>query len=477
MTNSHTRPRRFFTSRLTLLTVLVAVAVMVVVIIVFSQKPPNPPETTIDVTKVSPVSTPLVDPSKTELVNQQEQPVEQVTIKDLIQACPEPFVWGHNGFGVLSEQCVSMLEPFFIDLPYIPRDGFQWLHFPERLTYRRILADPLKDRELVFDALSRAECRFEDGETVRPDLHETCHAESFYVYSSFVQVCDSYLDSRNLYEDYDLYDSRDVHYPTAQLWDGHIKEIATGADGHLNTAQYSRLKQDVWHTALATHWYRRKCKEYDLSSIVLSSNEEDLEYFNILSAIATRLGIYPELGSEHRGGISDPNTYPVFRVIAAHLGDYSASLLYPQKRVGNSLWSNNLWVDAALVSATRELHPWMSHFSSAANLSSFGTLGGDLPNHGAIWGDLEYNKDYVKFVDRSINGLLALDEVGIEYDLAALVDHLCRRLTKHEKEEYDRDLSCQVAVDELNAEKNVSFQKGLKFDEFKKIALELGVWN
>jgi len=72
---------------------------------------------------------------------------------------------------------------------------------------------------------------------------------------------------------------------------------------------------------------------------------------------------------------------------------------------------------------------------------------------------------------------LALDEAGVEYDFAALVDHLCRRLTKHEKDESNRDLSCQVAVDELNAEKNVSFQKGLKLDEFKKIALELGVWN
>ena len=475
MRKSNSRNRCFLVLSLTVVTVLVAATI--VTIIVSSGMPQKPTEAPIvDSASAAPQYASRVEPTDSKLVEQQVLHHQRVTIEDLIQECPEPFVWGYDGFGVLSDQCISMLEPFFIDLPYIPEGGFQWLSFPGRITYRRILEDPLKDRELVFDALSRAECRFEDGEIVRPDLRETCHAESFYIYSSFVHVCDLYRDSRNLRDNYDLYDSGDVNHPTAQLWERHIMEIATEADGNLNTAQYSRLKQDVWHTALATHWYRRKCKEYDLSSIVLGSDEQDLEYFNLLSSIATRLGVHPELGSEHRGGISDPDTYSVFSVIAAHLGDYSASLLYPQTRVTSHPWSN-LWVDSALVSATRELHPWMNHFSDTTNLHTYGTLGGDLPNHGAIWGDLEYNKDYVQFVDRSIKGLLALDEAGVEYDFAALVDHLCRRLTKHEKDKSNRDLSCQVAVDELNAERKVSFQKGLKLDEFKKIALELGVWN
>lgn len=322
-----------------------------------------------------------------------------LTIEDLIEECPEPFVWGYDGFGVLSNQCVSMLEPFFIDLPYIPQDGFQWLSFPDRITYRRILEDPLKDRELVFDALSRAECRFEDGEVVRPDLRESCHAESFYVYSSFIHVCDWYQDSRNLRDNYDLYDSGDVNHPTAQLWERHIKEIATGADGNLNTAQYSRLKQDVWHTALATHWYRRKCKEYDLSSIVLGSDKQDLEYLNLLSSIATRLGIYPEIGGEHSGGNFDPNVYHVFSVIAAYFGDYSASLLYPQRRVGSSLWSG-IFVDSTLVSATRELHPWMEHFSDTTNLSTYGTLGGGFTEPWSYMGGFRIQQGLCSFCRR-----------------------------------------------------------------------------
>ncbi|MDE0093540.1 MAG: hypothetical protein OXO49_03440 [Gammaproteobacteria bacterium] len=467
------------TKFLYLLAASLTTLIIFVVAVVVLRTPSTPPETNEDTTLSAipqAMHTVSMDQVEPPFIEQYASAHHDLTIEDLIEECPEPFVWGYDGFGVLSNQCVSMLEPFFIDLPYIPQDGFQWLSFPDRITYRRILEDPLKDRELVFDALSRAECRFEDGEVVRPDLRESCHAESFYVYSSFIHVCDWYQDSRNLRDNYDLYDSGDVNHPTAQLWERHIKEIATGADGNLNTAQYSRLKQDVWHTALATHWYRRKCKEYDLSSIVLGSDKQDLEYLNLLSSIATRLGIYPEIGGEHSGGNFDPNVYHVFSVIAAYFGDYSASLLYPQRRVGSSLWSG-IFVDSTLVSATRELHPWMEHFSDTTNLSTYGTLGGDLPNHGAIWGDLEYNKDFVHFVDGSIKGLLALDEAGVEYDFAALVDHLCRRLTKHEKDESNRDLSCQVAVDELNAEKNVSFQKGLKLDEFKKIALELGVWN
>jgi len=371
------------TKFLYLLAASLTTLIIFVVAVVVLRTPSTPPVTNEDTTlSANPqtMHTVSMDQVEPPFIEQYASVHHDLTIEDLIEECPEPFVWGYNGFGVLSDQCVSMLEPFFINLPYIPQDGFQWLNFPDRITYRRILEDPLKDRELVFDALSRAECRFEDGEIVRPDLRETCHAESFYVYSSFIQVCDWYRDSRNLRDNYDLYDSGAVNHPTAQLWERHIKEIATEADGNLNTAQYSRLKQDVWHTALATHWYRRKCKEYDLSSIVLGSDEQDLEYFNLLSSIATRLGIYPELGGEHSGGNSDPNVYHVFSVIAAYFGDYSASLLYPQRRVGSSLWSG-IFVDSTLISATRELHPWMEHFSDTTNLSTYGTRGGDLPNH------------------------------------------------------------------------------------------------
>ena len=464
----------FWMSSLTAL-IVVAITFTVVLIIKFG-KTLEEPETSSESLMTLPPrpSTSLAETTEPELVQQTTSINQRVTIEELIVECPEPFVWGNNGFGLLSEQCVSMLEPFFIDLPYIPEYGFQWLDFPERITHRRIFQNPQQDRELVFDALSRAECRFEDGEKIRPDLRTTCHAESFHAYSSFLEACLWYQDSRSNRRDYDLYSSRVDTSPTAELWEEHLTELATSEDGSLNKAQYSRLQQDVWHTELATHWYRRKCTEYDLNAIKLDRSQRDLEYFNTVSSIGERLGISPKLRDNKY--IHDSDMYFVINVLAAHFGEYSASVLYSRKRVGQEIWDSR-GVDYSLVSANRERHPWMKFFFKAADLSNFGKFVGDLPNHGILWGDTEYNRDFVKFVDRSIEGLLILDEAQVEFDLAALVDQLCRRLTDYENKQNDRNLTCRDAIEKLNTGPDVSFKKGLKLEAFKEIAIELGIWN
>lgn len=470
------RSRIFFVSSVATLTLLV---VAIGLIFTLSHTHTKPPETTVtNLVNSIPLQSTFQDSTASGIIAGYDHSEPQVTIEELIKACPDPFERGYNGFGGLSEQCVSLLEPFFIELPYIPKDGFQWLKFTDRISYRRIFEDPIQDRELVLDALSRAECRFEEGEVIRPDLREVCHADSFYVYWSFVEICKGHRNSRNLREDYDLYSSRVVIKATAELWDAHVTELATGDDDHVNTAQYTRLKEDVWHTALTPLWYQRKCKDYDLSSIMLSSNERDLEYFNILASIGQRLGIYPLLGEEHGNDIFDSDTYFILSVMAAHFGEYSATVLYSSHRIGTH-WFQDRWVSPDLVSANRQQHSWMKYFPTASNLSTFGQLAGDLQNAGVLWGDTEYNKDYVYFVERSIDGLLELDKAGVEYDLAALVDQLCRRLTEFDRKDGDgvRDLNCRDAIEELNLKPKISFKKGLKLDEFKKIAVELGVWD
>ena len=195
-----------------------------------------------------------------------------------------------------------------------------------------------------------------------------------------------------------------------------------------------------------------------------------------MASIGQKLGIYPLLGEDHGNDIFDSDTYFVLSVIAAHFGEYSATVLYSSHRVGTHRFQDR-WVNPDLVSANRQQHSWMKYFPTASNLSTFGQLGGDLQNVGALWGDTEYNKDYVFFVDRSIDGLLELDKAGVEYDLAALVDQLCRRLTEFDRKKGVHDLNCRDAIEELNLKPKISFKKGLKLDEFKKIAVELGVWD
>ena len=440
---------------------VVTVCLVVVVVFVLIRTPAKHTETSTD-DSVSEIGTPRSALTEPEPVTQTEIPVPPVTIEDLIEACPEPFIWGYNGFGVISEQCVSMLEPFFIDLPYIPKNGFQWLQFPDRITYRRIFEDPRQDRELAFDALSRAECRFEDGELIRPDLRETCHAESFYVFSSFTNICRWYWDSRDL-RDYDLYDSNINIKPTAGLWEGHLSELATREDGSLNLALYTRLKQDVWHTALATHWYRRKCQEYDLESIVLDSAGRDLDYYNILTTVTERLNITPKLGDEGRQIESD--TYQVMSIIAAHFGEFSASILYARERIGNR-WGETTRVDSSLVAANHRQYPWLKTFRNVNKLTRYGLVEPE---------PLDGKWDYWGLIRVSIKGLLELDEAGVKYDFAALVDQLCRRVPN--SRHVDSGFNCREAIEDLNSRTNTSFKKGLKLDEFKKIALELGVWE
>ena len=438
----------------------VCLVVVVVFVLIRTPSKPTEPEADDSLSEVSFPGSPRAVVLEPETSTQTEKSVPQVTIEDLIEACPEPFIWGYEGFGVISEQCVSLLEPFFIDLPYIPRNGFQWLQFPDRITYRRIFEDPRQDRELVFDALSRAECRFEDGELIRPDLRETCHAESFYVFSSFTKICRWYNNSRDL-RDYDLYDSNINIRPTAGLWEGHLSELATREDGSLNLALYSRLKQDVWHTALATHWYRRKCQEFDLESIVLDSTGRDLDYYNILTTVAERLNIYPKLGAEGRQLESD--TYHVISVIAAHFGEPSATVLYSAEKVGTEWWESRR-VGSVLVAANHQQYPWLKTFRNVNKLTHYGLVR-SLDGKWSYWG----------LIRVSINGLLELDEAGVQYDFEALVDQLCRRVPN--SRHVDSGFNCREAIEDLNSRTNMSFKKGLKLDEFKKIALELGVWE
>lgn len=79
----------------------------------------------------------------------------------------------------------------------------------------------------------------------------------------------------------------------------------------------------------------------------------------------------------------------------------------------------------------------------------------------------------------SIDGLLELDELGIEYDMEALVDHLCRRLPNQYATAYKKAyaVSCKDEIESLSAQKHVSFKQALKYEEFKSIAINLGIWK
>ena len=443
--------------------VSVVVGTGVVLFCVF-QRTPEPPPIVVEENSVNPAPTsPLVEPAISPEVDE-PTPVwyGPVTIADLLVECPEPF--GREK--LLSEKCISMLEPFFIDLPYIPVNGFQWLHFPQRLTYRRIFAHPAQDRELVLEALQRSECRFEDGgdKGIRAELRESCHAESFYVTASFAATCLNFIgSSRSLIHDYDLdpFDDFDSSPNTAVRWEEHLTELATDSNGRFHQTQYARLKEDVWHTKLEAEWHGLKCREYDRNSMKIDWEDRDSEYRDLLESMLNQLTDDPSGG--RKTSYRRHEHYFALNVIAAHLGDFSASLLYAsfyQYPVG-------YYVSSSLIRQIHKQHPWMSRFEGARNLKYWSP---SLDKE-------RIDNDFANFVEKSVKGLLKLDELGVEYDKEAFVDRICRRYPDSMIERLPKKPSCKRAIERMSAWNDVSFDEGLKLEEIRSIASQLGIWE
>lgn len=330
----------------------------VVVLLVVILRSPETPTIVAEEEPVVPESTALVmDPEVFQEVIEPSDPwYGTVTLADLMEACPDPFM----GRELLSEECRSMLEPFFIELPYIPELGFQWLHLPERMTYRRIFEAPQQDRALVLDALQRPECCFEDGEQgVRAELRESCHAESFYVMASFTSICFRMTDSRNIVDDYGF----KWYYEPTEVVEEHLTELATGLDGRLNQTQYTRFKEDVWHTALVDHWYRMKCEEYDSRSMTIDREDRDAEFRDLLQSMLARLSGGPP--DRRTTGYRNADYDDALYAIAAHLGDFSASLLFVSR---NQYHAGYNVISSSFFRQMIQQYPWRYELREARNL-------------------------------------------------------------------------------------------------------------
>ena len=101
--------------------------VVTVILFVIDGIPAKPSETRADqvVNSATLSNTQPLDQVKEESIEQSDSPFQAITIESLIQECPEPFVFGLNGFGVLSEECVSMLVPTFFYPLSTGKGGFQ----------------------------------------------------------------------------------------------------------------------------------------------------------------------------------------------------------------------------------------------------------------------------------------------------------------------------------------------------------------
>ena len=453
------------------ITVCVVVLISVVLVLLFNRSGSRSTATEAVTTNIKPTSqeNTLDLSNETQLVPLPSLNVPTVD-SILIQACPDPFGQPETDeFGLerlkpnLSESCLATLDSYFMNMRFVPKGGYDWIELPGHITNGRIFANPRVDQELVFEALQRVECQFEEGGRFRPDLKDSCHAESFAVYTSFFQIC--YLGERGLKLQDLVVDWSDYYESdretAVEKWDEVLATVSTNDDGDINTRQFTRLKEEVWETALLDEWYKKKCAEFEVDSFLLEPSGRNLSQYEQLRIVSDNFRmIVPWNAHEFTARRINVFMFDVLHAMAARFGDETASLLYPNSR---EILSS---VDGSLVDFNREQYPWSEYLYEAGNLGKFGRHPIDFPGS---------QIEFTQFIERTIDGLAKLEEIGAKYDLGMLVDQVCRRVPPHVKAKTDRVVNCRTAIEELRAYFDLDVQSISMLDKFEREVRELEV--
>ena len=236
------------------------------------------------------------------------------SVTDPRTVCKDPL-------GELSDVCLRSLDTYFWNKSFV-WGSFEWIPVP--MTYGRIFSDPQGDRDRVFAALKRPECRLEEGE-IRWDLNESCHAESFANYANFIYFCMDVAHSVTIFEDDSLtppdIESMNVRKSVFQKYEDWDHE-------------YKRTSQWAGERFLEGRWVvERSCVRHDVQALELLF-VEDKGGIERLKTIGQKLGLVSETwesssleaffhqvsgSSEKSFGPRD--AFKVLLALAARLGD------------------------------------------------------------------------------------------------------------------------------------------------------------
>ncbi len=334
---------------------------------------------------------------------------------DLIDNCPQPF----ENF---SEKCESAIDDYFADIP-LEYPNTAWIAFPNRLTYGRAFKNPTEDRNRIVQALQERQCRLEDGETVRWDLSESCHADAFANFSVFLWLCSEYGHPTNP-SDYvvDMSKHADLEYSRPE--------------------QYNRILHNRIVQILEKHWFSSQCSKYDLTEMRFDALQ-DPEQHKLLRSAAKRLG-------EDWRPPEVPETF-VLKSLAARLGDSSTSMLYFGSSTRDDSWSKNM--DKAW--------PWRH---------TIYLLGGGTFEE-AIYGPFDRGKR----LQMGISVAVSLQESELEFDWNHLVRLVCAQ--KNTAKNPGR-AACQTAIEDLELSLEWDEKSELEaLKKFESVARELGLYD
>ena len=429
-----------------------------------------------------------------------------VSMLDVIRVCPDNATILRNSRATWStasftEECWETLETHFNHKEYVGHRNSEWIKFPNAMTHRRVFENPKLDRDAVLAAIEQPECQFDSDPMVRPELNDTCQAESLTAFAAFTAACGiqhNYLHSDDLFNESatrgNLYinkgdldpnwNGRGIEAQIARVKNIHLM-FATNKQGIINSKQYDRYTIYRSESILYSLWMEKKCAEFDVDTLLISSDGLDRSLYDQIVNIGEVLGVA-------EGELSDPpykqevaeNLSRVMYTMAAHYGDFTASL------------SEVAFAPSASVRLKAYLtqqHPCVENASFIVDESDFGR-------------EIVYSsdplQDLVKLLTRSMNGLVQLEDHNYEYDLPWLVNQFCNRMVgafneqaiirqRHAERKSDETqrlrnhlqeegpntdyINCQQAIEYINSKSLLEFRQSVKLDEFERVARELEI--
>lgn len=295
----------------------------------------------------------------------------------------------------------------------------KFVSIDETLTFGRIFADPMGDRDRVFDTLSRSDClEVVDGE-VRWDLKETCHAEALTNFVYFSNLCGN----------------KDT--PVLRF-KGSVSNI--GNPDHQFFIEESGSK---WKNWLARDWVVQQCTQFDVKNVILDE-VRDAEAHAMLNSLYTRTlrniePLHPRLINQHTPNwdlISD-----VIVSIAARLGDNWATINYPRSLFDES-WGSVL----------DEHYPWLD--SCYSMFYPFSPL---FSNREIQLTEATKPEQYARVKMRnSLLFVFDLEASGIDVKWKVLMEFLC-----------PKNSDCNTMIGELKDEYKHDFQRLRVLDQFE----------
>lgn len=318
----------------------------------------------------------------------------------------------------LSEECEAALEAHALSSnPFHRYPHVKFVRFDPPMTYERIFSDPTSDLEGVIAALSRAECRLEEGTVANWELKETCHAEAFASYAAFYDVC--YRRSAWLY----------IEAPLRNLADN-------------RTMPSDRMKS-IWQGYLEQRWADQQCAKFD-STVRLTAErypkQHELLYsFGVNDDPKYRLNSYEyispwEIEVLERALIS----------LAARLGAESATMEYLP--------------DSELELYYHEQQPWRKVYREMVSAQDRGN----------------------KFRS-ALALVLTFKADGMDFDWEALVDYICSNRKYEEQGRVSPHHSCETLISYVHERVDPTHDRAEELlqvlDQFKRIALDLNVYH